>query len=713
MTHAPTLRRSVLALAVSLCPLAAQYERESTQPVGQIFQVNVGVSTIDGYINQGYRITDIEIFDPAAPRFSVTLVRNTAGYNVTGWWWYYGLTSVDVRNYLTQNQARPIDIESYLDGNGTRRFAVVMVSNTGAAAKDWYLFLGSATTTISNYLSANGYRLVDVDGYTSGGARVYAAIAIRNAGADARAWWWYLGASQSQVTSLLGQNGARLVDLDPVGNGTYDVIMNRTSGVWGYYFGQSASAIAQIVNQYGRRVVDIERASNSTFDVIVNNNLDARGIRVSQILNAGTTGYLGAYLRRLDGDNSTVLVGLNEGTRFEPASTIKTLAHAYAIYLCSLNATSLGANGTVGLGSNGSCPTGGSPYVSETLETTLRLMMENSDNARTKKVIDTFGVTAINNYGSSVLGMPRTSINHVLGCGGPPSNWTTLEDMASLHDYVADGYFLNFQAPFYELMINSRTYPTVGTLNIEAILTAEAASEGVSGSLLTSFRDNVTYAAKGGNYDWPSVPQFHGSYFGYLSLPFVIGGQFVIQQYAVGAFFNDSTDKTVAFNAIGGAYCEMLREEIRFALRSWRDYVVGSTTVFGTACAGSNGTPSTSASGFPRLGGHVLYSSVGGPPAMPAVMYLGASKTTWNGIPLPLDLGFLGAGGCRVLTDPTLGVPLATNAAGNVSQGLTMPSDVGMLGQSFHVQFWILDPPANRLGLITTRGVTTLVGVSF
>ena len=164
MTHAPTLRRSVFALAVSLCPLAAQYERESTHPVGQIVQVNVGVATIDGYINQGYRITDIEIFDEAAPRFSVTLVRNTAGYNVTGWWWYYGLTSVDVRNYLTQNQARPIDIESYLDGNGIRRFAVVMVSNTGAAAKDWYLFLGSATTTISNYLSANGYRLVDIDG---------------------------------------------------------------------------------------------------------------------------------------------------------------------------------------------------------------------------------------------------------------------------------------------------------------------------------------------------------------------------------------------------------------------------------------------------------------------------------------------------------------------------------------------------------------------
>ena len=710
MTHAPSFRRSVFALAVALCPLAAQDERESTQPVDQIFQVNAGVSNIDGYISQGYRITDIEIFDSAAPRFSVTLVRNTAGYDVSGWWWYYGLTSVDVRNHLTQNQARPIDIESYLDGNGTRRFAVVMVSNTGAAAKNWYLFLGSATTTISDYLATNGYRLVDIDGYTSGGARVYAAIAIRNAGADARGWWWYLGASQTQVTNLLSQNGARLVDLDPVGNGTYEVIMNRTSGVWGYYFGQSASAITQIVNQYGRRIVDIEPATNSTFDVIVNNNLDARGTRVSQILNTGATGYLGAYLRRVDGNDSTVLVALNEGTRFEPASTLKTLPHAYAMYECSRNQLSLGSNITVGLGTVGSCPTGGAPYVTETVGDSLRFMMENSDNARTKRIVDLLGVSAINSF-AGILGMPRTSINHVLGCGGPPSNWTTLEDLASLHDYVADGRITGFRNQFYELMVNTRSYPTVGTLSIESIITAEAASEGVSGSSLTAFRDAITYAAKGGNYDWPSTPRFHGSYFGTISLPFVIAGRVVHQQYAVGAFFNDSTDKTVAFNAISGAYCEMLREEIRYALRGWRNYVVGSHTVFGTACAGSNGTPTTGGSGTPGVGSVVGYWTDGGPRAMPAVMFLGTSKSLWNSIPLPFDLGSFGAGGCQVLTDPALGLPLTTNAQGRVSGQLQIPPDVGLLGLRFHVQFWIVDPPANQLGLITTRGVTTLIGV--
>jgi hypothetical protein len=163
-------------------------------------------------------------------------------------------------------------------------------------------------------------------------------------------------------------------------------------------------------------------------------------------------------------------------------------------------------------------------------------------------------------------------------------------------------------------------------------------------------------------------------------LPFVIAGQVVHQQYAVGAFFNDSTDKTVAFNAIAGAYCEMLREEIRFALRGWRDYLVGSHTVFGTACAGSNGTPTTGAGGIPGVGGVVSYTTDGGPLAMPALLYVGASRSSWNTIPLPLDLGFVGAAGCSVLTDPTFGLPLTTNAQGRVSGQLRIPADVGMLG---------------------------------
>ncbi len=712
MAHPTLLLPSLVAVSISASTLSAQYERESTQPVAQIWQANVSATTIANNINDGYRITDIEIYDPVGPRFSVTMVRNTAGYNVTGWWWYYDLTTTDVRDRLTQNQARPIDIESYLDASGTRRYAVVMVSNTGAAAKNWYLFLGAQTSTISGYLSTYGYRLVDIDGHEAGTTRVYSAIAIQNSGSDARAWWWYLGVSASQVSSLLAQNGARLVDLDPVGNGTYDLIMNRTAGVWGYYLGQSTSQVNQLVNQWGRRVVDIERVTSTTFDVILNANLDARGTRVSQILNTNADGFRGAMLQRIDDPARPMLVALNEGTRFEPASTLKTLPHVYAMFQCARNAANLGASGVTPLGMSGSCPTGGPPVVTETLGDVLRAMMENSDNARTKKVVDTFGAGAMNALAGSVLGMPRTAINHVFGCGGPTPNETTLEDLGSLHAWVAQGGLALFTDTFYELMVNTRSFPAVGTLSIDSIITTEAASEGLSATQLASYRQVVDYAAKGGNYDWPSVPRYHGSYFGHLSLPFVISGHYRIQRYAVGAFFNDAVNKDAAFNAIAGAYCEMLREEIRYSLRSWKDLVTGSITLFGSACAGSLGLPTSGATGLPVVGGNVRFSLASVPAGAPGLLNLGASTTTWNGVPLPLSLAFLGAPGCSLLTEPGAGIPIVVGAAGTTSVTVQLPDNAGLLAQSVHGQFWLLDPPANALGMITTRGATVFIGVA-
>lgn len=691
-------------------PLAAQAEREDTTPTAAVWLTGVSAATINLVINQGYRITDLEVDNASASSFTVAMMHNSGAYAVAGWWWYYGITSSQVSAYLAQNNARPIDLETYVDGGGTRRYAVVMVSNTGAAHKAYGIFYGSSSATISNFVSANNHRIVDLNSYDSGGSRVYAAITWPNTGSDARSWWWYYGVTPAQVSAFLSQNNARLVDLGRNPSGTYDVVMTRVSGKWWYYYGQSAAQVTARAKQIGARVVDIERRGADLFDVILTNNVNALTTRISEILRTGTDGFLGAYLRRVDNASGATLAALHADTTFEPASTMKTLHHVHAMRRVSIGTALLGQGMVTYLGMNGSCPTGGAPFVGETLEMTLRAMMENSDNARTKTIADFFGVPAINAT-AAALGMSDTSLNHTLGCGGPTPNEITLVDLGRLHRQVATGYLGSQRDKFYELMINSRTYPRVGTLDIEAIITAEAASEGVSGAVLEAFRGNITYAAKGGNYDWPSVPRYHGSYFGYISIPFVIAGRVVWQQYAVGTFFNDAIDKTVNFNAITAAYCEMLREELRFALRTWVGAVIGSNTVFGTACAGSTGTPTTTVNGTPGIGGTVSYTTSGGPASMPAVFNLGTSRTNWAGFSLPLELGFIGAQGCRLLTDPMIGIPMTTNSQGRVFAILPMPVDVGALGQEFHVQFLLLDPPANALGLVTTRGVTTRVGI--
>ena len=690
-------------------PLAAQAEREDTTPTAAVWLTGVSAATINLVINQGYRITDLEVDNASASSFTVAMMHNSGAYAVAGWWWYYGITSSQVSAYLAQNNARPIDLETYVDGGGTRRYAVVMVSNTGAAHKAYGIFYGSSSATISNFVSANNHRIVDLNSYDSGGSRVYAAITWPNTGSDARSWWWYYGVTPAQVSAFLSQNNARLVDLGRNPSGTYDVVMTRVSGKWWYYYGQSAAQVTARAKQIGARVVDIERRGADLFDVILTNNVNALTTRISEILRTGTDGFLGAYLRRVDNASGATLAALHADTTFEPASTMKTLHHVHAMRRVSIGTALLGQGMVTYLGMNGSCPTGGAPFVGETLEMTLRAMMENSDNARTKTIADFFGVPAINAT-AAALGMSDTSLNHTLGCGGPTPNEITLVDLGRLHRQVATGYLGSQRDKFYELMINSRTYPSSGGTSIMAIVDAEAASVGITGSLLDTFKGYVAHAAKGGNYDWSGIPRFQGSYFGFVSLPFCSNGQVIAREYAVGTFFNDATVKAPAFAAIATAYCELLRDEIHAALTSWVGAQFGSLAYFGAGCAGSNGVPLATASGAPQVGETVTYSVSSGPVGLPGVLYLGGSKTWWNRLPLPFSLGALQAPGCNVLTDPLVPIGLQTNRSGAASVPLTLPLSGALVGETFHAQFYLVDPPANGLGLIVSRGITTTIG---
>ncbi len=701
------LQLSFLAALLVSLPLAAQDEREDTVPTAAIWLNHASLATVNAYINQGYRITDLEV-DDAGAAFTVAMAHNSGAYAVAGWWWYYGITSAQVNTYLAQNNARPIDIETYLDGGGTRRYGVVMVRNTGSAQKQYGIFYGSSAATISTYLSNNSHRIVDLDGYDSGSNRFYAAITIANTGADARSWWWYLGATPAQVSALLDQNNARLVDLERTSIGTYDVVMNRVSGKWWYYYGQTAAQVTAHAMQIGARVVDIERRGADLFDVILTNNSNALTTRISEILRTGTTGFLGAYLRRVDNGSSIVLAALHQDTVFEPASTMKTLHHVHTMRRVALGTVALGQMMATNLGMTGSCPNGGGPVANETLETVLRLMMENSDNARTATITNLWGMPALNTT-ATALGMASTDLNHTLGCGSP-ANEITLADLGRLHAQVAGGYLTSQRDKFYELMINSRTYPSSGSTTIDAIIDAEATLAGVTGSMLTTFKSYVTLAAKGGNYDWPGTPRFHGSYFGFISLPRCVNGQVVAREYAFGTFFNDATVKAPAFAAISDAYCELLRDEIRAALDTWATAAFGSLSYFGAGCSGSNGVPLATATGAPEVGGLVTYRVTSGPVGMPGVLYLGGSKTLWNGVPLPLSLAPLQAPGCNVLTDPLLPIAIRTGRSGEADVPLVLPLSGALVGQSFHAQFYLVDPPANGLGLIVSRGITTLIG---
>ena len=69
------------------------------------------------------------------PRFTARLVSNSGAYAVPAWWWYYDQTPEQITALLNANTGRLIELERYDRGGGQIRYAVVMVSNQGAAAR--------------------------------------------------------------------------------------------------------------------------------------------------------------------------------------------------------------------------------------------------------------------------------------------------------------------------------------------------------------------------------------------------------------------------------------------------------------------------------------------------------------------------------------------------------------------------------------------------
>ena len=97
------------------------------------------------------------------------------------------------------------------------------------------------------------------------------------------------------------------------------------------------------------------------------------------------------------------------------------------------------------------------------------------------------------------------------------------------------------------------------------------------------------------------------------------------------------------------------------------------------------------------------------PAGQPAALVLGASRTTWGPVSLPLALAFVGMPGCSLLVSLDVVVPFAT-ATGMGTLPLAVPNQVSLLGASFYCQGKAVDPPANPLGVIASNALGATVG---
>jgi hypothetical protein len=694
-----------LLLPLLLAPLAglpAQDDRDRTTPTGAIWATARSTTDVQDLINQGFRITDLEIESTAPFLFTVAMVENTGAYAKT-WWWAAGVTSAQLSTSLSTNNARLIDLEPY-DDNGTARFCAVMVSNTGADQKTWWWGTGMTSAQVDASVATNNARLTSFRRYTVGGTTSYAAVMISNTGADQRSWGYLYGASSATINQNIAQNGNRIYGIERVAADSYDVILVHNSGFGHWYaFDITGAAVTELLEQNIGRLTDIERHSTllgTRYNVVVLDNANTLEQAARQEFYGAAAGGLGDYGFFLKEVNGPVLAQMRPDFQFEPASTMKTVYHVHAMRQVHNRAISLAALVNKPL----FC---GVPGQDQTLQLTLSEMMEYSDNMSTLAISNHFGIANINAT-AAALGMSRTSINFTIGCSGPaPESDLTLRDLSTLHEQVANGYLGGQRAMFYELMAESLSFPSWGTEDLDARIDAEAAARGMPAAVRDAF--------KTGGIGWSpnGQPDYYFAEGGWMSVPFKNAAGVVLpREYTFGVFnYFFHAQESSGRNAMCDAELTLVWDRVRAALATWDNHVPGAfTPIVGVGCPGSAGTPLHTASGTPEIGNQQQYHLTNAPANAGRICVFGWSSSVWNAIPLPWNMVAIGAPNCWLRVAPAVTLFGIATPLGTSWETVDTPFSTSLIGLQLYSQFLVLDPPANTLGATATGAIRTTIG---
>ncbi len=112
-------------------------------------------------------------------------------------------------------------------------------------------------------------------------------------------------------------------------------------------------------------------------------------------------------------------------------------------------------------------------------------------------------------------------------------------------------------------------------------------------------------------------------------------------------------------------------------------------SVFGNGCLGSSGVPTLSISQPARIGQmfELSFSSV--PTNKTGYLFIGASKTSWNGLPLPFYLPWQPK--CALLVSGHCVIPFKTGSSTSMKWGFPVPNNPAILGGNFYNQAMFMD----------------------
>ena len=566
----------LMIVTTSATTALAEAHRIADDQTGWYWYTNRTAAQISAIVEEtGTRIIDLEVTSTNPLRFTAAFVSNEGVYE-SGWWWYYGLNATQLADRISANNGRLIDIERYVDGN-QERFAVVMVRNTGSQAKGWWYYYGISASQVSSFASSNSARLVDIESYTGSAGTVYAVIMIQNTGSDAAGWGWFHNTPVSTVSAWMNANNMRMLEFevtDPSTQRIDAVLISKsfhTPRSWWWYYNVPYSQVGELASQAGSRITDIDSYLTSSgarrYNIVLLNNSNDLTVEIASILQWGNNGDTGLYLKEVGG---STLASLQPNRQFEPASTIKAIHNFHATREVMLGNSSLNDFLAYTDIYNGSCPDG--PNVGfDQLGDLMTTMMTNSDNASTRAIADEFLPANIQATAQNVAGMTSTSLNHMLGCGGPAianPNRLTLRDAGRLYEGVQDLSLLNeeYRDVFYSVMQNQNTAsPWWQTNNLYELVDEEADALGIDD--VSGFKSAMRFAWKPGGY----TLNFGGSTHEYISVAGVVTlpdctGRVGSKSYVFGVFVDNAS--TNPFARVDEAAKELFRALINEALPS-------------------------------------------------------------------------------------------------------------------------------------------------
>ncbi|MCI0587180.1 MAG: hypothetical protein L0323_10105 [Planctomycetes bacterium] len=134
----------------------------------------------------------------------------------------------------------------------------------------------------------------------------------------------------------------------------------------------------------------------------------------------------------------------------------------------------------------------------------------------------------------------------------------------------------------------------------------------------------------------------------------------------------------------------------------------GGIASFGSGCGtglfGCLGTSTLTLGECPLVASPVTFRLSNGPANAPSALALGASNTSWMGVPLPIPIGL----GCSILVSLDVFLPPTfTDSLGLALFSASIPADPALVGQTVYAQGGAIAPPG---AVRTTNGLSVTIG---